>query len=236
MHIKNLLFLTSALLTSSLALANTLDSDDVPNRCWQVCGPVVGISHKCDAMHDNDSAERKCVCEWQQAPTLIPLCEACISQYRNETKHDDDNDRDDDDDRDDDRDNDRDDDNDNDHDSRTKPLIKRSIRKSKCDDPHNNDANDILRACSFTTTSYNPTTATSAISAASTLIPSSSATATGTSSASGSSSGSGSRSASGSGSSESASADNDTNAASGQSVPRAASLAAVVGLIGLVWL
>jgi len=154
MHIKNLLFLTSALLTSSLALANTLDSDDVPNRCWQVCGPVVGISHKCDAMHDNDSAERKCVCEWQQAPTLIPLCEACISQYRNETKHDDDNDRDDDDDRDDDqdddndRDNDRDndndrgkdrnDDNDNDCGPRTQPSIKRSARKSKRDDPHDN--------------------------------------------------------------------------------------------------
>lgn len=93
------------------------------------------------------------------------------------------------------------------------------------------DANDILRACSFTTTSYSPTAATSAISAAaSTLIPSTSATATGSSSSSSTTSGSRSGSVSGS-----SSADNE-NLAPGQGVPRTASLAAVVGLIGLAWL
>lgn len=136
MHIHHLLALSGLMLSGHLALADSLDQDDVPNQCWNVCGPVVGISHKCDAMHDNDRAERKCVCEWEQAPTLVPLCEACIVHYRNGTRHDHDhdhdhdddrdNDRDDDDDRDDDRDNDRDDDNDRDNDRR------------KRDNPHDN--------------------------------------------------------------------------------------------------
>lgn len=75
MRVQQLLTITSLLLTGNLALAETLDKDDVPTRCWDVCGPVVGISKQCDHKYDKDSKQRQCICEWKQAPTLVPLCE-----------------------------------------------------------------------------------------------------------------------------------------------------------------
>ncbi|KAB8233381.1 putative GPI anchored protein [Aspergillus alliaceus] len=90
-----LLALSGLMLVSNVAMGAELDRDDVPNRCWEVCGPVVGIAQKCDGMHDSDRAEMQCICDWKQAPSLIPLCEACIAQYRSERHnrdHDDDGD------------------------------------------------------------------------------------------------------------------------------------------------
>ncbi|OGM46459.1 GPI anchored protein [Aspergillus bombycis] len=98
MRTVQLLALSGLMLMSNVAMGAELDRDDVPNRCWEVCGPVVGIAHKCDNMHDNDRAEMKCICDWNQAPSLIPLCEACIAQYRSERNNRDDDDDDDDDD------------------------------------------------------------------------------------------------------------------------------------------
>lgn len=73
-----------------------------------------------------------CVCQWKQAPTLAPLCEACIAQYHSGTRvgdgdkdHDDFNDKDHDDD------NDRDNDHDHDHDPEKR-------KRSKRDDPYDN--------------------------------------------------------------------------------------------------
>ncbi|GAB1192423.1 hypothetical protein APSETT444_001614 [Aspergillus pseudonomiae] len=185
-----------------------LDHDDVPNRCWRVCGPVVGIAHKCDNIHESDRAEMKCICDWHHAPTLIPLCEACIAEYRSERNNRDHDDDDDDDDR----------------------------------DPHHNDAYDILRSCSLSTTSYNPTAAASAVSSASTDATDTTPTATPTgiadSTNGGSSGGSSgiSNSNLASNTNTATSAQNTDNAASAYSTPKAASLAAVVGLGFLAWL
>lgn len=84
---------TNLLLTPLVRADNDLDSDDVPDRCWSVCGPVVGITQGCDHKYDdNDRAELNCICNWVEAPTLLPLCEACIANYRSEHDHDDDHD------------------------------------------------------------------------------------------------------------------------------------------------
>jgi hypothetical protein len=116
MRTQQLLVLSGLMLAGNVAVASKLDHDDVPNRCWSVCGDVVGTSKSCDARHDNDSAEIKCICDWEKAKTQIPLCSACITQYQtdrrnNGTSTDHDHDHDDDGD-DDDYDGDRDDDDD----------------------------------------------------------------------------------------------------------------------------
>ncbi|PKX96470.1 putative GPI anchored protein [Aspergillus novofumigatus IBT 16806] len=191
------LALSGLMLASNVALAAELERDDVPNRCWDVCSPVVGIAQQCDNTHrDDDRAEMNCICDWNQAPTLVPLCEACISQFRNDTRNGTRND------------NDRDNDRDNDH------------------------AYDILTSCSFSTTTYNAAAATSILSTATGTI-----TPTATNNAGGST-GSGGNT----GDSQSSNTNNggnaqpNNNAAAGSTVPKAASVAAVVGLIGLAWL
>ncbi|OOQ88956.1 putative GPI anchored protein [Penicillium brasilianum] len=94
---QQLLALGGLILAGNVAIAAKLEQDDVPNRCWNACGSVVGVSRRCDNQHDNDSAELQCICNWEAAKTQIPLCAACITQYGPR-----DNDRDDDDDNDDD--------------------------------------------------------------------------------------------------------------------------------------
>ncbi|EAW24443.1 putative GPI anchored protein [Aspergillus fischeri NRRL 181] len=201
------LALSGLMLASNIALAAELDRDDVPNRCWDVCSSVVGIAQQCDNTHrDDDRAEMNCICNWNQAPTLVPLCEACISQFRNDTRngtrHD----------------NDRDDDHDHDRDDRR--------------GPHDNDAYDILTSCSFSTTTYNAAAATSILSTASGSI-----TPTATNNAGGSTGSGGNTDNSQSGNTNNGgSAQPNNNAAAGSTVPKAASVAAVVGLIGLAWL
>ncbi|KAF4151782.1 hypothetical protein CNMCM6936_001255 [Aspergillus lentulus] len=209
------LALSGLMLASNVALAAELDRDDVPNRCWDVCSPVVGIAQQCDNMHrDDDRAEMNCICDWNQAPTLVPLCEACISQFRNDTRNGTRNDNG----RDNDRDHDRDDDHHDDHDDR------RGI--------HDNDAYDILTSCSFSTTTYNAAAATSILSTATgTISPTPTNNAGGLTGSGGNT-----------GNSQSSNTNNggdaqpNNNAAAGSTVPKAASVAAVVGLIGLAWL
>lgn len=119
MRIQQLLAFSGLMLSSNVAVASKLDHDDVPNRCWNVCGDVVGISKSCDARHEIDSAEIKCICDWEKAKTQIPLCSACITQYQFDRRNNStststrDHHHDDDDDHDDDRDDRDDDDDDN---------------------------------------------------------------------------------------------------------------------------
>ncbi|KAB8075795.1 hypothetical protein BDV29DRAFT_102379 [Aspergillus leporis] len=208
MRTVQLLALSGLMLMSNVAMGAELERDDVPNRCWDVCGPVVGTAQRCDGIHhDNDRAEMQCICDWNQAKSLIPLCEACIAQYRSDR-----NNRDDDDD---------------------------GSRR----DPHDNDAYDILTSCSLKTTSYNPTAAASAASSASSSGTTNvtNATPTATSSrtsnfANSGSSGSGSNSNSPSNTNAANNAQNTGNAASAYSTPKAASLAAVIGLGFLAWM
>ncbi|KAH7116978.1 hypothetical protein B0J11DRAFT_106087 [Dendryphion nanum] len=92
---------------SSLGLAQDVDNDDIPVQCTAVCSAVVALSRTCDAQNnDNDPAYLNCVCNTVNANSIIPLCEACVSQFDS--------------------------------------------------DRSDNDVNDLVRSCSFTTTSFNP--------------------------------------------------------------------------------
>ncbi|EAL86112.1 hypothetical protein KXW98_008197 [Aspergillus fumigatus] len=205
MRALQFLALSGLMLASNIALAAELDRDDVPDRCWDVCSPVVGIAQQCDNTHrDDDRAEMNCICNSNRAPTLVPLCEACISQFRNDTRngthHDDD------------------DDDDHDHDDHRRP--------------HDNDAYDILTSCSFSTTTYNAAAATSILSTATGSI-----TPTATNNASGSTgSGGNTGNSQPENTNNGSNAQPNNNAAAGSTVSKAASVAAVVGLIGLAWL
>ncbi|KAJ5907255.1 uncharacterized protein N7473_004171 [Penicillium subrubescens] len=98
MRAQQLLALAGLILAGNVAIAAKVEQDDVPNRCWDACGPVVGVSRRCDNQHDNDRAELQCICDWEAAKTQIPLCAACITQYGHHDNDRDDDDHDDDDD------------------------------------------------------------------------------------------------------------------------------------------
>lgn len=98
MRAQQLLALAGLILAGNVAIAAKVEQDDVPNRCWDACGPVVGVSRRCDNQHDNDRAELQCICDWEAAKTQIPLCAACITQYGHRDDDHDDDDHDDDDD------------------------------------------------------------------------------------------------------------------------------------------
>lgn len=95
------IFISSILLLGDVALAD-LDQSDVPDACHSACSAVVRASRRCDRNTHNDTAEMQCVCNMSQASIVIPRCEACIAQYRQDQPRDDDYDGDDDDDDDDD--------------------------------------------------------------------------------------------------------------------------------------
>jgi hypothetical protein len=114
MHAKQLLALGGLVLVSNVAIAAKLEHDDVPDHCWAACGPVVGISERCDHQHDDDdSAELQCICNWGPASSQIPLCAACITHFgHGDHDHDNNGDNNEDNDGDNDEDNDNDDDGD----------------------------------------------------------------------------------------------------------------------------
>ncbi|CAG8080340.1 unnamed protein product [Penicillium nalgiovense] len=211
------------LLLASVAIASKLDHDDVPNRCWSACGPVVGIANSCDARHERDSAEIRCICDWDAAKTQIPLCAACITQYQTDRRnhkiahHD--HDHDDDDDYDD-------DDYDNDNDI----------------DDDDNEALDLVRSCTLTTTTYNSAAATTASTStstagantATTTDSSNAATETDSAGTGGTNSQDSTDSAESAGSASSPTPTPD--AAAGILAPGAVSMAGVMGLVALAWL
>lgn len=94
------------------------------------------------------------------------------------------------------------------------------------------DAYDILTSCSFSTTTYNAAAATSILSTAMGSI-----TPTATNNASGSTgSGGNTGNSQPENTNNGSNAQPNNNAAAGSTVSKAASVAAVVGLIGLAWL
>ncbi|KAJ5851512.1 uncharacterized protein N7529_010897 [Penicillium soppii] len=217
MRTQQLLAFSGLMLASNVAVASKLDHDDVPNRCWNVCGDVVGISKSCDARYDNDSAEIKCICDWEKAKTQIPLCSACITQYQTDRRNNGTNTND----------NDHDHDHDNDDDDHD-------------DDDDDNEALDLVHSCSLTTTTYNSAATTASGSSTSTgtgTAASASATTTDSSSPSGTSSqdsttSSGSGSAAGSASSSTST----PGAAVDLAAPGAIYMTGIMGLMAFAWL
>ncbi|KAJ9144515.1 hypothetical protein NKR23_g5927 [Pleurostoma richardsiae] len=101
-----------------IALAQDIDSNDVPRECRSVCDPVTRLTRTCDRQNDDDdSGYINCVCSADNAQTAIPLCEACVAVY-------------------------------------------------DTNDGHDNDVNDLVRSCSFTTTSWNSAAASTATNSA----------------------------------------------------------------------
>ncbi|KAL4787054.1 hypothetical protein BJX76DRAFT_354664 [Aspergillus varians] len=85
MRIQKLLAaMSSLILVGNLALTADIDQEDVPNPCLPACQPVVSIARQCDMDNHDDVAEMDCICNSDQANTRVPLCEACIAQYRSD--------------------------------------------------------------------------------------------------------------------------------------------------------
>ncbi|KAF9246792.1 hypothetical protein DTO027I6_5306 [Penicillium roqueforti] len=217
MHTQQLLPICGLLL-ASIAIASKLDRDDVPNRCWPACSSVVGIAKSCDAKYERDSAEIQCICDWDAAKTEIPLCSACITQYQTDRRNHNITHHDDDNDDDDD-----DDDNDDD-----------------------NEALDLVRSCSLTTTTYSAAATTligtSTSTESTSTATSSTATITDSSSTSGGSQDSTSSVSSGSSDSAGASSGSASSptptpdAAASISAPGATSMLGFMGLMAFAWL
>ncbi|RDW92845.1 putative GPI anchored protein [Aspergillus mulundensis] len=129
MRLQQLFTVSSFILAGNVAFGADLDRNDLPSDCHSACDPLVSISQRCDRQSDDDADEARCICDADDAQTIIPRCEACIAQYRSDHPQDNDNDGDD---------NDDDDDDNNDT------------------GPHDNDAYDMLTACNLQTTSYQP--------------------------------------------------------------------------------
>ncbi|KAL4889258.1 hypothetical protein BDV59DRAFT_119968 [Aspergillus ambiguus] len=231
------LALSGLILMSNVAIGTKLDDDDIPNRCWKACGPVVGIARKCNGIYnDDDHAELQCICDWNKASTLIPLCEACIVDYGSSNgtdygvdlndNHDDRYDRDD-------RDLDHSRDNNDCDECNGRVEYTKRVNQSDHDRGHENGmylcafnshrmknkylpgAYDILVSCSLSTTTYNAAAATSAMTS---TVASPNATATETLS------------------STSSFKAASINTAPMVSIPKAASLAAVVDMGFVAWL
>ncbi|KAF5864638.1 hypothetical protein ETB97_007196 [Aspergillus alliaceus] len=78
MHLSRPLFCT--LIAAAVVVGTDIDSNDIPTQCQQVCAAVVSLTATCDRKTDDDKQEQDCICKDSQAPTSIPLCEACIAQ------------------------------------------------------------------------------------------------------------------------------------------------------------
>ncbi|KAL5049430.1 hypothetical protein BDW71DRAFT_160535 [Aspergillus fruticulosus] len=85
MRVQKLLTISSLILAGNVAFGADLDRDDVPSDCHSACDPLVSISQQCDRQNDNDEAEARCICEADNATSLIPQCEACIAEYSNDS-------------------------------------------------------------------------------------------------------------------------------------------------------
>ncbi|PYI07806.1 hypothetical protein BO78DRAFT_385733 [Aspergillus sclerotiicarbonarius CBS 121057] len=89
MHFPSTLTLSLLLLLLPLPISADeieLTPSDIPTPCWPICGSSVGITEGCYHQYydSSSSAEISCICKWTEAPILLPLCEACIANYRSE--------------------------------------------------------------------------------------------------------------------------------------------------------
>jgi hypothetical protein len=147
------IFLAFAL--STVGIAQEIDNGDVPNECRAVCASIVTLATQCDNqfsslysqwlnrklknLHnliDNDGEELNCICSATGVSTQLPLCEACVAQFDN-----------------------NDDNNDN---GMNQNWFIHLFLKTTWTDPIT-DINELLRSCSFTTTSYNPSAASASV-------------------------------------------------------------------------
>lgn len=80
-------FFFSALALAASVLAQDIDSNDVPSQCTDACASVVSLTARCDkSTNDDDSAERKCVCDDPNASKSVPNCAACLDKYSKDGK------------------------------------------------------------------------------------------------------------------------------------------------------
>ncbi|OQO03557.1 hypothetical protein B0A48_10221 [Cryoendolithus antarcticus] len=73
-----------ALATISAVLAQDVETDDIPQRCRNVCASVVSLSQGCDTNDNDDTARLNCICTNPSASTEIPLCNACLTEVEND--------------------------------------------------------------------------------------------------------------------------------------------------------
>lgn len=80
-------FFLPALALAASVVAQDIDSNDVPSQCTDVCASVVSLTASCDkSTHDDDTAERKCVCDDPDASKSVPNCAACLDKYSKDGK------------------------------------------------------------------------------------------------------------------------------------------------------
>ncbi|KAL4904411.1 hypothetical protein BDW74DRAFT_178988 [Aspergillus multicolor] len=178
MRLQQLFTVSSLILAGNIASGADIYRNDVPTDCHSACDPLMSISQRCDRQHVDSASEAQCICDADDARNIISRCEACTAQYRsNHPQGDNDNDG---------------DDNDDDDDDNSDTG------------PHDNDAYDMLTACSLQTTSYQPSSSggggSSSGGSSSSGSSSSGSSSSGSSSSGSSSSGSSSSSSGGGGS------------------------------------
>ncbi|RMZ73283.1 gpi anchored [Pyrenophora seminiperda CCB06] len=88
------MFFTKLSILSGLAAVAvaeiTINVDNIPTECKDVCSQVAGISNGCKTDSNDQSAATKCVCSANNASNLIPLCSACIGKFKSDKSKDDD--------------------------------------------------------------------------------------------------------------------------------------------------
>lgn len=90
MLVKNIAFVFAL---AAVGFAAEIDNNDIPQQCRSVCADVVSLAQECDRTNnDNDRNELNCICSGTAA-SQIPICEACVRQFDDDTD-DDDNDND----------------------------------------------------------------------------------------------------------------------------------------------
>ncbi|KAJ6107118.1 hypothetical protein N7523_008441 [Penicillium sp. IBT 18751x] len=207
------LALNGLMLAGHVAIAAKLEHDDIPNFAGLIAAPWWEFRRS----YGNNPAELNCICNWSPAKTQVPLCAACITNYKNGGN---------------DHGNDNDNDNDNDHQNDSDDNNGAVTRFNAIP-----EALEIVHSCSFSTTTFNAAIATTPTTTTDTTVTDSgsgSATATSGTSSTGSSTNDSTRSDStGSGGSESSTP--TTDSAAGMSMHGAAALA-IAGLIPLAWL
>ncbi|KAH7387009.1 hypothetical protein DE146DRAFT_768844 [Phaeosphaeria sp. MPI-PUGE-AT-0046c] len=65
----------------TLAVAQDIAQNNIPSQCFAFCADVISIAQRCENTTDNDTAELDCICRTPNAGTLLPTCEACVSEY-----------------------------------------------------------------------------------------------------------------------------------------------------------
>lgn len=95
-------FNTIALLFSVAALRaaaeTTVDANDVPLACRNICQPTIDLSARCEIVADNDNSNidddvvyNSCFCREPSAPARINECATCLKANGMNNANDDDN-------------------------------------------------------------------------------------------------------------------------------------------------